>query len=148
MYHSTTPEKAASIIRDGFRITKETLHDGRMLGDGIYVSSTIAKAKKFGDVTLKLLVYPGRICVINRKNHPLQKSWQSNYGSAWVPHNTQGLARLQVFNKTEFTSLKSYNQHILQENCVKSPDQIEILGVCRGYDLLDIQTKQITNLSR
>ena len=106
MYHSTTPENAASIIRDGFRITTETLHDGRMLGDGIYVSSTIAKAKKFGDVTLKLLVYPGRICVINRKNHPLQKSWQSNYGSAWVPHDTQGLARLQVFNKTEFTSLK------------------------------------------
>ena len=97
MYHSTTPENAASIIRDnGFRISSDALHDGRMLGDGIYVSSTIAKARKFGPVTLKLLVYPGRICVINRKDHPLQKSWQTNYGSAWVPPGTRGLARLQV----------------------------------------------------
>ena len=56
MYHSTTPDNAASIIRDnGFRISSDALHDGRMLGDGIYVSSTIAKARKFGPVTLKLL---------------------------------------------------------------------------------------------
>lgn len=32
---------------------------------------------------------------------------------------------------------------LLQENCFKSPEQIEILGVCRGYDRLpaDVQKK-------
>ena len=97
MYHGTTLENAIKIIQSNrFKVSAEALHDGRMLGDGIYASSTFAKARKFGDVILKILVYPGRICVIRRKDHPLQKTWHQNFGSAWVPHNTPGLARIQV----------------------------------------------------
>ena len=51
-YHSTTPENAASIVRENrFSVAADALHDGRMLGDGVYATSTFAKAKGFGKVT-------------------------------------------------------------------------------------------------
>ena len=58
-----------------------------MLGEGIYVSATLEKALSYGDFTMKLLVYTGRTCRVDEQGHPKQKSWQTEYGSAWVPPN-------------------------------------------------------------
>jgi hypothetical protein len=81
MFHSTpTWENAVSILEQGFYPSRPS----RMLGQGIYVSSTLRKAEAYGTYTFKLLVYTGKICTIDRQGHPLQKSWQSQFGSAWV----------------------------------------------------------------
>ena len=85
MYHSTeTWEQVESILANGF---KQSSHHENMLGEGIYVSSDLEKTLTYGDFTFKLLVYTGRVCRIDRQGHESQKSWQSDYGSAWVPPN-------------------------------------------------------------
>ena len=66
-----------------------------MLGRGIYVSSSIEKTYAYGDIAFKLLVYPGRIYPITQQGHWMQKRWQHEYGSAWVPPNT-GMVRWTV----------------------------------------------------
>ena len=94
MYHSTkTWQQAESILDNGFYLSN---HKNTMLGRGIYVSSTIQKTYGYGDITFKLLVYPGRICTITHQGHPRQKSWQSSFGSAWTPPNTYGMVKYQV----------------------------------------------------
>ena len=67
-----------------------------MLGKGVYVSSTLRKTEAYGPITFKLLVYPGRICLVDRQGHPRQKTWQRDFGSAWTPPNTPGMVRYQV----------------------------------------------------
>ena len=92
MYHGTpTWQFAHSILENGFNLSD---HDSSMLGKGVYVTSTFEKAKSFGPILFKLLVYPGRICLVDRQGHPQQKSWQSDFGSAWTPPNT--MVRRQV----------------------------------------------------
>merc|ERR1712038_569201 len=123
MYHSTkTWQQAETILDNGFYLSD---HSRSMLGKGIYASSTFEKTQNYGPITFKLLVYPGRICLINRQGHPLQKTWQSEFGSAWTPPNTHGMVRFQ-------------------ENCLQSNDQIRILGVCRGFDLLPWHVQEKT----
>ena len=83
MYHSTkTWEQAESILDNNFYPS-----DDGMLGMGIYVSSTLRKTEAYGPITFKLLVYPGRICLVDRQGHPMQKTWQDDFGSAWTPPN-------------------------------------------------------------
>ena len=83
MYHSTkTPEAAKSILENGFRKSDPACN---MLGAGIYASRALEKARSYGDITFKLLVYPGLIRVITKQGDPKQKKWQGEYGSAWVP---------------------------------------------------------------
>jgi len=60
MYHGTTPENAALIMKEGFKPSK----DG-MLGPGVYVSGEYEKAKRYGTVVLKLSVLTGKIAVID-----------------------------------------------------------------------------------
>ena len=84
MYHSTpTCDNVEGILNNGFVWSEPT----NMLGHGIYVSSTLQKAVGYGKFTFKLLVYPGRVCRIDRQGHPKQKSWHSDYSTAWVPPN-------------------------------------------------------------
>ena len=60
MYHGTpTWKEAESILDNKFFLSD---HHRSMLGRGIYVSSTFEKTFGYGDITFKLLVYPGRIC--------------------------------------------------------------------------------------
>ena len=94
MYHATDSVEAAESILDDNRFN---LSDRScMLGRGIYVSATFEKTLNYGPVTFKLLVDPGRICLINYQGHPRQKSWQDDFGSAWTPPNTHGMVRYQV----------------------------------------------------
>ena len=58
-----------------------------MLGNGIYVSSSLAKARAYGRVVFKLMVYPGYVKRVTRQGDPWQKSWHNEYESAWVPPN-------------------------------------------------------------
>ena len=111
MYHGTpTWQQAESILDNGFYPSK---HYSSMLGRGIYVSSTIQKTYGYGDITFKLLVYPGRICTITHQGHPRQKSWQSSFGSAWTPPNTYGMVKYQVIinnvHKFLYIILSVYN---------------------------------------
>ncbi len=91
MYHGTRAQNIESILDNGFRPS-----GGGTLGPGIYVSFDIKKAQAYGPVVFKLLVYVGKVCKIDRRGHPLQTSWQSNYGCAWITTNS-GFA-LQVCN--------------------------------------------------
>ena len=82
MFHSTPCwENVESILDNGFLWSDPS----NMLGHGIYVSSTLQKAMGYGKFTFKLLVYPGKVCRIDRQGHAKQKSWHFHYGSAWVP---------------------------------------------------------------
>ncbi len=82
MFHGTSAQGADGILRNGFNLSD---HNGNMLGAGVYASLEFGKAANYGHVVLKLLVYTGRVCKIDRMGHPLQKSWQGSYDSAWVP---------------------------------------------------------------
>ncbi|XP_062378524.1 protein PFC0760c-like [Sardina pilchardus] len=114
MYHGTTMKAARKIERTGF-IQSE---DG-MLGPGVYVSRSFAKAacyprgaKGHKRAVLKLSVRVGRVKMIDRQGHHLQKSWhQAGYDTAWVPPNC-GM-------------VKSGRQ----ENCVWDPKRIRVLSI-------------------
>jgi hypothetical protein len=83
MYHSTKDwESANGILDKGFN---QSSGSDQMLGTGIYVSATMRKCIGYGPITFKLLVYPGLVCTVDRQDHSLQKTWHSQYGSAWVP---------------------------------------------------------------
>ena len=56
MYHGTKSQRIDSILQYGLMPSE----DG-MLGPGIYVSTDFNKAKKYGDVVLKILVYVGKV---------------------------------------------------------------------------------------
>ena len=104
MYHSThSPEAAESILSQGFRCS--SAHNN-MLGKGIYVSANLNKCLNYGPITFKLLVYPGLFKPIRFQGDPEQKSWQENYGSAWVPPNCgmvpSGLEVTNLINHTHY----------------------------------------------
>ena len=116
MYHGTSEEAAILIERNGFQRSI----DG-MLGPGVYVSRNYHKAKNYIKhplpVILKLSVNVGKVAIINRQNHPLQKTWhQFGYDSAWVPPNC-GMVNSGM-----------------EENCVYDPQKIKIIKVYRLYN--------------
>ncbi len=85
MYHGTQVDSAIKILEEGgFNISKG---QGQMLGNGLYVTKDIDKTINYGPVVFRLLVYPGRVAVVNCQGHHLQKKWHEEYGSAWVPPN-------------------------------------------------------------
>ncbi|CAE7030739.1 HEF3 [Symbiodinium natans] len=109
MFHGTSPENASSIERHGFRPSV-----GGMLGPGIYCSRDLRKARRYGSVVLRLAVSLGRVITISYRGHPLQTTWQTFEGgcfdAAWVPPQC-GVVPSG-----------------LEENCVRSPSQIQVLG--------------------
>uniref|UniRef100_A0A8C4RJS2 PARP catalytic domain-containing protein n=1 Tax=Erpetoichthys calabaricus TaxID=27687 RepID=A0A8C4RJS2_ERPCA len=88
MYHGTTKRKAQKIKKQGFKRSKTG-----MLGPGVYVSRDIRKASRYptrakpeNRVVLELLVNVGKVKVINKQGHPMQKNWHKHgYDTAWVP---------------------------------------------------------------
>ena len=58
MYHGTQAANVDSILSNGFDVSK---CKGGMLGQGIYASTDANKTRAYGDVTLKLLVYVGKV---------------------------------------------------------------------------------------
>jgi len=121
MYHGTSVSSAISIMKEGFRpSTPESTVRGMMLGQGVYVSRDPNKAMRYGQIVLKLLVYTGKTCQITTSNKLLRSTWQQSYDSAWIPP--------QCGNPLVPSGL--------EENCVKDPNHILVLGIVYGKHLL------------
>ena len=106
MFHGTDPDAASSIVREQrFRISTGP---DTMLGNGVYVSASRAKAQAYGQVIFKLLVYPGDVCRVDYQGHPWQKTWQKYYDSAWVPRNCGMVpSGLEVIRRSSDVSLST-----------------------------------------
>ncbi|KAL2096612.1 hypothetical protein ACEWY4_008760 [Coilia grayii] len=119
MYHGTSREAAASILKTGFRQSS----DG-MLGQGVYLSWDLKKASRYPlglpkseKVVLKVAVSVGRVKKIDRQGHHLQKRWRERgYDQAWCPPKC-GMVPSG-----------------LEEDCVWDPDRIEIIGIMYPKD--------------
>ncbi|XP_063060347.1 uncharacterized protein LOC134453472 [Engraulis encrasicolus] len=114
MYHGTTREAAASILKSGFRPSS----DG-MLGRGVYLSRDLQKASRYPldlpesqRVVIRVKVNVGRVIAINYQGHPLRKKWHDKgYDTAWVPPNC-GMVKSG-----------------LEEDCVWDPKKITVMNL-------------------
>ena len=105
MYHGTRPENVQSIMKHGFKPSS----DG-MLGRGVYLSSNIRKARRYGRAIFVVWVKLGKTKAIDSQNHPMRTSWSRYYDSAWVPANC------------------GMTPSGLTETCVFDPDRIRIIS--------------------
>ena len=114
MYHGTSKQVAAIIKKSGFRQSS-----GGMLGQGVYLSRDLQKASRYPlelpesqRVVIKVRVNIGKVIIIDRQGHPLQKTWHYNgYNTAWCPPNC-GMVPSG-----------------LEEDCVWDPKRITIIKV-------------------
>ena len=114
MYHGTSKQAAAIILKTGFKQSS-----GGMLGQGVYLSRDLQKARAYPlgllesqRAVLKVRVNVGKVIAINRQGHPLQKSWHYHgYNTAWCPPNC-GMVPSG-----------------LEEDCVWDPNRIVIIDV-------------------
>lgn len=111
MYHGTSEKSAKQIIQDGFLPSQSGL-----LGEGVYMTRDVTKAKSYGPVIIEALVtIPGKILTVSKIGHRLQKTWQignTGYDAAWIP---QGVSKSG-----------------LEEHCIKNPQHIAIVKVIRS----------------
>ena len=148
MYHATAPQNVGPILRDGFDV--DLCKPTTMLGKGIYVTTNPRKciASKYGGVTLKLLVYVGKVSAssyafltqflrlffspqvkkIQQINDPSSKTWQTHFDTAWVP---AGIDRVSIPSG-------------MSESCVRSAKQVKVLGVTRGWERLGRDVQALT----
>ncbi|XP_060790885.1 uncharacterized protein LOC132894785 [Neoarius graeffei] len=116
MYHGTSPQAAAEIMRNGFKQSE----DG-MLGRGVYLSRDLDKASRYPlklpehqRVVIRVRVNVGRVKKIDSQRHPLQKTWHDHgYDTAWCPPGC-GMVRSG-----------------LEEDCVWDPSRIEVIKIIR-----------------
>lgn len=114
MYHGTSQQAAAVILREGFRQSC----DG-MLGQGVYLTRDLQKASAYPQhlpvserVVLRVMVNVGRVKRIDHQGHPLQKTWHYHgYDTAWCPPNC-GMVPSG-----------------LEEDCVWDPSRITVIDV-------------------
>ncbi|KAL6102415.1 uncharacterized protein ACO6RY_02028 [Pungitius sinensis] len=116
MYHGTTRAAAQSILKSGFRQSREG-----MLGAGVYLSRDLQKASRYpidhpeaDRVVIKVTVNVGKVIRIHYQGHPRQKNWHDRrsgpvFDTAWVPPNC-GMVKSG-----------------LEEDCVWDPNRIKIL---------------------
>ncbi|CDQ88880.1 uncharacterized protein LOC110497173 [Oncorhynchus mykiss] len=129
MYHGTSKQIAVDIQRNGFKPSK----DG-MLGAGVYLSRDIRKVIRYplntplmtipdsDRMVLKVKVDVGRVKVIKRQRHPMQKTWHTEHGfdTAWVPPNV---------------GMVPSNQ---EEDCVYDPKRIKVLAMLKVPNLKNV----------
>ena len=121
-YHATPLHNAKNILENGF---KPSGPSHNMLGAGLYCSTDPQKTEAYGEIEFKLVAYAGRTVKIDRLDHPQRVSWARSYDTAWVPVGT-------------------LNKSGKQENCLRSVQQVKIVGISRGYELLDKETQKLT----
>ncbi len=140
MYHGTKVKNVPSILREGFRVSK----DG-MLGRGVYVSLDVNKAQKYGEVVLKLLVFVGKVRLVTSQDQPDRKTWQHNYDSAHVPEGC-GMVRSGM-TETCIKSpmyVSSSMQVVFFKKRTNNFSQIKVVGVSWGFDLLGSPVRALT----
>ncbi|KAB5548931.1 hypothetical protein PHYPO_G00061360 [Pangasianodon hypophthalmus] len=114
MYHGTSAQAAAQIMRTGFKQSA----DG-MLGRGVYLSRDLNKASRYPlnlpehqRVVIRVKVNVGRVKKIDHQNHPLQKTWHDHgFDTAWCPPRC-GMVPSG-----------------LEEDCVWDPRRIQVIDV-------------------
>jgi hypothetical protein len=108
MYHGTTEKAAKQIIEQGFLPSQNGL-----LGEGVYMTRDVTKAKNYGPVIIEALVtIPGKIITISKIGHRLQKCWQQyGYDAAWIPNGV--------------------SKSGLEEHCIKNPAHIAVSKIVR-----------------
>ena len=106
-YHGTSLEAALAIQRDGFNVELSGSNAGAMLGDGLYITTTLEKALNYAKpkpnagAIFRLQVDLGRCYTVTDKNDPLRRTWaDEGYDSAWSKAGLLG---------------------VREENCVKDP---------------------------
>lgn len=110
MFHGTSLENAKSIVENGFQpSTKGTL------GEGVYLSQNISKAKHYGPVIVECVVVVGKTIVIQRRGQKEQKCWASlGFDSAWIPPCSSaavsGLEEHCIRDPKRVAPLKYYSQ--------------------------------------
>lgn len=130
MYHGTSLANARLIIINGFQQSSNG-----MLGKGVYVSRDRKKAERYplnspvtDRVALELRVRVGRVKRIDKDNHPMQKTWNTQgYDTAWVPPNC---------------GMKSVPSG-LEEDCVFDPKRVQVVGIARAADNLLAELQQL-----
>ena len=122
MYHATKRHNVPSILRDGFNPST-----AGMLGPGLYLSRDIDKTRSYGDVCFKVLVYTGKTRMMDSADN--SGSWRATYDSAYLPPNNR--------------VVKSRKE----ETCVKSVNQVTVLGIAYGFKELNGKTRaEVRNL--
>nr|NP_001122285.1 grass carp reovirus (GCRV)-induced gene 2j [Danio rerio]AAI63165.1 LOC100005405 protein [Danio rerio]AAI63180.1 LOC100005405 protein [Danio rerio]ADZ76353.1 Gig2-like protein DreJ [Danio rerio] len=113
MYHGTSRVAAERILREGFRPSTKG-----MLGRGVYLSRDLEKASRYPlnlpenqRVIIRVKVNVGRVKRIDHQGHPMQKTWQRRYDTAWCP--------------PECGMVESG----LEEDCVRDPRQITVIDL-------------------
>ncbi|XP_058613426.1 grass carp reovirus (GCRV)-induced gene 2e [Onychostoma macrolepis] len=114
MYHGTSRENAEKIEDYGFKQSSNG-----MLGRGVYLSRDLQKASRYPldvpeneRVIVRVKVNVGRVKKIDRKGHPLQKTWHDHgYDTAWCPPNCGKVPSG------------------LEENCVWDPNRITVIDL-------------------
>ena len=119
MYHATPVRNVKNILDDGFKLST-----GGIQGPGLYLSMETDRSRGYGvkrpgdrGVCLKVLVYTGKVKKTSRMDRA--GAWRKDFDTTFLPYNN--------------TVVKSGKE----ETCVKSTDQVRILGVAYGHDHLD-----------
>ena len=82
-YHGTSLEAALAIQSTGFRVDLSGTNAGAMLGDGVYITTTLEKALNYAKVKphsgaiFKLQVKLGK-CKKVGKNDPMMRTWHAH----------------------------------------------------------------------
>ena len=120
-YHGTSLASAHAIQRDGFRTDLSGTNAGALLGQGLYVTTTLEKAlhyakpKAAAGAIFTLDVELGKCYKVTDPTDPMRTTWSdSGYDSAWAP---PGVLDAQG----------------REENCIKDPQrQVHITAVTLG----------------
>ena len=132
MYHGTTHEAAAAILRT----RRFELSDKGLLGVGVYVSRDVRKAMRYGPCVVECAVFQGRTVVIRERHHPLQKCWHKakGYDSAWIPPDSFVLtqrATLEDDDPSVAVGTRGQTGGDLEEHCVADPRRVYPLHIVK-----------------
>eukprot|EP00445_Apocalathium_hangoei_P065390 CAMPEP_0204121650 /NCGR_PEP_ID=MMETSP0361-20130328/8316_1 /ASSEMBLY_ACC=CAM_ASM_000343 /TAXON_ID=268821 /ORGANISM="Scrippsiella Hangoei, Strain SHTV-5" /LENGTH=114 /DNA_ID=CAMNT_0051072965 /DNA_START=60 /DNA_END=404 /DNA_ORIENTATION=+ len=112
MYHGTSSTNAQSILANGFQLST----DGTV-GNGVYVSADVDKAKCYGHTILTVEVALGKSKKMDSLGDPLRYSWAAHgYDSAWIP-----------------AGLNWGSQYT--ETCVADPGRIRVVSMSATQDM-------------
>jgi hypothetical protein len=116
-YHGTSLDAALTIQQTGFCVGLSGTNAGAMLGNGVYMTTTLEKAlnyakdKPHGGIIFQLRVDLGRCKKMSRAD-PMMKTWhEKGYDSAWSPAGVNG---------------------VREENCVRDASRIQITNAIFG----------------
>lgn len=124
LYHGTSLHSALSIQKHGFSMDVRG-KNGRMLGNGVYATSSIEKAQLYASgfhrpnvckgVILKLSVETGKCCTLKFKKDINRKEWiNKGYDSCYLPPNIMG---------------RDGEDKMFDEYCIKNVNKIKVIDV-------------------